>query len=220
MGFPVCYGSPSDVFAASSGGGGKGQSGKCTAFQVCWQTWIFIRSVGYIRISPECLPVNLNFAFILLEKKSRKWTQRSWKPFLFEKGWLTLRFLASGDSNVSLQYLFTISKQAISCLVPEVCESLAEKLKDYIQVRQILLFVFYERSWKLDCNQNFYLNKNFTETLLLTNGPNYSKNTCILIFSSEDAVAGEMLSVEKVWGKGLNGDGEVFPEHEGEGFWE
>jgi hypothetical protein len=54
--------------------------------------------------------------------------------------------------------------------------------------------------------------------LLLTNGPNYSKSTCILVFSSEDAIAGKMLSVEKGWGKGLNGDREVFPEHEGEGF--
>jgi len=49
---------------------------------------------------------------------------------------LTLRFLASGDSYVSLQYLFKISKQAISCVVPEACEALVEKLKDYIQVRQ------------------------------------------------------------------------------------
>jgi len=39
--------------------------------------------------------------------------------------------------------------------VPEVCEVLVEKLKDYIQVRQILLFVVYERSLKLDCNQTF-----------------------------------------------------------------
>jgi hypothetical protein len=48
---------------------------------------------------------------------------------------LTLRFLASGNSY--LQYLFKISKQAISCIVPEVCEALVAKLKDYIQIRQI-----------------------------------------------------------------------------------
>jgi hypothetical protein len=81
-----------------------------------------------------------------------------------------------------------------------------------------LLFVVYESNLKVDINNNFYLNTHFTETLLLTNRPNYSKSTCRLIISSEDAVAGEMLSVEKVWGKGLNSDGEVFPEHEGEGF--
>ena len=42
--------------------------------------------------------------------------------------------------------------------MPEVCEALVEKLKDYIQVRQILLFEVYERSLILYCNQNFYLN--------------------------------------------------------------
>ena len=81
LGFPVCYGSPSDVFATSSGfvylytlrfkereiradDGDKGnctQAGKCTAVRVCWQTGIFSRSAGYIGISPECLPMNLNF---------------------------------------------------------------------------------------------------------------------------------------------------------------
>jgi len=71
---------------------------------------------------------------------------------------MTLRFLASGDSYVGLQYLFKISKQAISCIAPEACEVLVEKLNDYVQVKQILLFVVYERSLKLDCNQNFYLN--------------------------------------------------------------
>ena len=69
---------------------------------------------------------------------------------------LTLRFVASGDSYVSLQYLLTISKQAISCIVPEMGETLVEKFKDYIQGRQILLFVFYERILKIDCNQNIY----------------------------------------------------------------
>ena len=63
--------------------------------------------------------------------------------------------LTRGNSHVSLQYLFRISKQAISFIVPEVCDTLVEKLKDCIRVRQMLLFVVYERSLKLDCNQNF-----------------------------------------------------------------
>jgi hypothetical protein len=63
-----------------------------------------------------------------------------------------------------------------------------EKLKDYIHVIQVLLFVVCERSLKLDFNQKFYLNTNVTETLLLPNRPDYSKSTCILIFLSEDAI--------------------------------
>ena len=77
-----------------------------------------------------------------------------------------------------------------------MCEALVEKFKNYIQVRQVLLFVVYGRSLKLDCNQNFYLNANFAVTLLLKSRPNYSTNTCI--FSSGDIVAGEMLSVGKL----------------------
>ena len=84
------------------------------------------------------------------------------------------------NSLVSLQYLIRISKQAVSCIVSEVCDALVEKLKDCIQVRQMLLFVVYEISLKLDCNQNFYLNTTFTETLLFKNRPNYSKSTGIL----------------------------------------
>jgi hypothetical protein len=78
-----------------------------------------------------------------------------------------------------------------------VCDALVEELKDYIQVRQIFLFVVYERSLKLYCNRNFYLNTTFTETLLLKNRPNYSKSTGILISSSEEIVAGEIISVGK-----------------------
>jgi len=68
---------------------------------------------------------------------------------------LTLCFLASGDSYVSLQHLFKISKHANSCIVPEVCEALVEKLNDYTQVRQILLFVVYEKRLKLDLIRTF-----------------------------------------------------------------
>jgi hypothetical protein len=72
-------------------------------------------------------------------------------------------FFGSDDWYISLQHLLKIS----SCIFPEVYESLAEKFKDYIQVSQILVFVVYDRSLKLDFNQNFYLNTTFTETLLL-----------------------------------------------------
>jgi hypothetical protein len=92
-----------------------------------------------------------------LEKKiSKKDTAFRKAISVQERLALTLRFLASGDSYINLQYLFRISKQAISCIVPEVCEALVEKLKVYVQGRQILLFMVYGRSLKLDCNQNFY----------------------------------------------------------------
>lgn len=48
---------------------------------------------------------------------------------------VTLRFLATGDSYASLMYLFKISKQLISVIVPEVCEALIKGLKEYTEVR-------------------------------------------------------------------------------------
>lgn len=47
---------------------------------------------------------------------------------------LTLRFLASGDNYESLHFLFKISPQLISQIIPEVCEALNKVLKDEIKV--------------------------------------------------------------------------------------
>jgi hypothetical protein len=101
-------------------------------------------------------PSEFEFLINLIgEKISKKNTPFRKTTSVQESLALTLRFLASGGSYVSLQYLFKISKQAISCIVPEVCEAPVEKLKVYIQVRQILLFVVYERSLKLDLIRTF-----------------------------------------------------------------
>ncbi|KAJ8881453.1 hypothetical protein PR048_017934 [Dryococelus australis] len=45
---------------------------------------------------------------------------------------ITLRFLATGYSYTSLQYLFKISKQRISKIVPETCKALMKVLRQYI----------------------------------------------------------------------------------------
>lgn len=51
---------------------------------------------------------------------------------------VTLRFLATGDSYTSLQYLFKMSKCTISKIIPEVCDALIETLKDCVKVRIII----------------------------------------------------------------------------------
>jgi len=107
---------------------------------------------NFTRMSPSEFEFLFNFSG---EKFSKKETAFRKVIFVQESLTLTLRFLVLGDSYVSLQFIFKISKQAISCIVPEVCEALVEKLKDCIKVRQILLFVVYESSLKLDCNQIF-----------------------------------------------------------------
>ncbi|KAJ8914354.1 hypothetical protein NQ315_011342 [Exocentrus adspersus] len=47
---------------------------------------------------------------------------------------ITLRFLATGDSYKSLHYLFKVSPQIISKIIPHVCTALNEALKDEIKL--------------------------------------------------------------------------------------
>lgn len=53
---------------------------------------------------------------------------------------VTLRFLASGDSYVSLHYLSKISTTTIARVVPEVCKAIFNGLKHYIKVSLSLYF--------------------------------------------------------------------------------
>lgn len=49
---------------------------------------------------------------------------------------ITLRFLATGDSYKSLHYLFKVSPQLISTIVPEVCTALIKELQHLIKVNK------------------------------------------------------------------------------------
>lgn len=53
---------------------------------------------------------------------------------------VTLRYLATGDSYTSLQYLFRISKQSISKIIPQTTDAIIEVLKDYVKVSKTLCY--------------------------------------------------------------------------------
>lgn len=79
-----------------------------------------------------------DFEYILqLIEPHIKKKDTSWREAIPAKVRLavTLRFLATGDSYKSLHFLFKISSQVISLIVPEVCEAICEALKNYVKVR-------------------------------------------------------------------------------------
>ena len=54
---------------------------------------------------------------------------------------VTLRYLATGDSFKTLEYLFRIPQCSISKLIPQILDAIAEVLKPYIQV-SLLIYLF------------------------------------------------------------------------------
>jgi hypothetical protein len=55
---------------------------------------------------------------------------------------ITLRYLATGDSFMSLMYLLKVSKQFISSMLPEVLKAIIEGLQDYVEVGFIITLFF------------------------------------------------------------------------------
>ena len=55
---------------------------------------------------------------------------------------ITLRYLATGDSFVSLMYLFKVSKQFISSMLPRVLKAIIEGLQDYVEVSFFITLFF------------------------------------------------------------------------------
>lgn len=70
---------------------------------------------------------------------------------------VTLRYLATGDSYKTLQYIYRVGKSSISEFVPEVFNAIFEELKEYIEVKTG------QKLNKNFCNLFFYL-----DSMLLT----------------------------------------------------
>lgn len=56
---------------------------------------------------------------------------------------IALRFLATGDSYTSLQYLYRVSKSAISEFMPDVFDAIYAGLKEFIQVEKHMFINFH-----------------------------------------------------------------------------
>ena len=77
-------------------------------------------------MSPERMDHLLNLVGPLIQKRDTNF-RKSIPPS--ERLMLTLRFLASGDSQRSLTYLFRMGKKTVSRILNETCEALVKVLQ-------------------------------------------------------------------------------------------
>ena len=58
---------------------------------------------------------------------------------------VTSRYLATGDSFKSLEFLFSVPKNTISKFIPETYEAINKTLNEFIQVSKIIYNFWFER---------------------------------------------------------------------------
>lgn len=92
---------------------------------------------NHLRMSSELFETLLQYITPSIEKQNT--LMRDALPARL-KLQITLRYLASGDSFASLQYLYRVPKCTISKFLPEVCDSIYSVLNNYIKVSNIIIF--------------------------------------------------------------------------------
>ncbi|XP_074039919.1 uncharacterized protein [Leptinotarsa decemlineata] len=108
---------------------------------------------------------------------------------------ITLRFLATGDSYTSMQYLFKVSKQLISSIVPETCRALIEVLKKYVKMPSspeewLLVAEQYEELWNFPNCLGAMDGKHIALQAPINSGSeyyNYKSHFSIVLFALVDA---------------------------------
>lgn len=73
----------------------------------------------------------------LIQKEDTRWRESISCRTKLE---ITLRYMASGDSLKSLQYLFRVPYNTISVLLPEVLSAICEVHQPFMKVRLLLFF--------------------------------------------------------------------------------
>lgn len=86
---------------------------------------------NHLRMSEEKFEELLRHISPAIQKSNTK--MRSALPARL-KLQIALRYLATGDSFASLQYMYRVPKCTISKFIPQVCNAIFEALKDYVKV--------------------------------------------------------------------------------------